>query len=112
MQALRIKHHVLLVECRGDCCVCAARGPLQASNTLALCYDLHQLLGPSHPMRMGVKLQALTVQGVALVHWATLSQWHKETRLSATLRLVKDKHGPAILLLAEYSSRVFPWLAS
>ena len=131
VHALCDKHHALLVELRGDCCVCAARGSLQASNILALCRDLHELLGERYALRMGVTtgavnflkgpttlcaygstsqtadaLQALTAPGVALVHWATLSRWGHEKGQSSVMltRLVQDRQGRS-LQVADYDLR-------
>ena len=110
-------HDALMVEHRGDCCVCATRGPRQATHMLALCCDLHARLHPTHTVRMGVStgavnflkgpqllciygpvsqvaeaLQALTVPGVVLVHWPTVVQWRSESplqRMAGMTRLVR-----------------------
>ena len=97
-------HCVVLVEHRGDCCVCADRRGNQVAEILSLAAGLHRALTPTHTVRMGVstgpvcflhgshffcvfgsvsekadRLQAVAVPGMVLVGVSALRSWARAT---------------------------------
>ena len=98
-------HNVLLVERRGDCCVCVDGHRDQAQEMLKFAVDLHHTLTPTHPVRIGMstgcvhflyrenfrcvygktsekadQLQAMATPGKVLLDAPAIEEWAEETQ--------------------------------
>ena len=126
---LCVTHNVLLVERRGDCCVCVDGHTNQAQEMLEFAVDLHHIVTPTHKVRMGMstgcvhflyrenfrcvfgktsekadQLQAMTNPGRALVGYSTIEEWAEETHSEIPpVHLVRFKNDTHQHWVAEFN---------
>jgi len=122
-------HNELLVERRGDCCVCVDGHRNQAQKMLEFAADLHHIVTPTHAVRMGMstgcvhflyrenfrcvfgkipekadQLQAMTNPGRALVGYSTIEEWAEETQSEIPpVHLVRFKNDTHQHWVAEFN---------
>ena len=105
MERLSHTNNVLLVERRGDCCVCVDVHKNQAQQMLEFAVDLHHNLAPTHTVRIEMftgyvyflyredfrcvfgrtsekadQIQAMTTPGTVLLDASAVQEWAEETQ--------------------------------